>query len=344
MLRKTQPMSLPWSIPDDLHEFPESLAESFDDICSLICGVCGTVGRYHVGTVVFDSSMAKPRDPEDLDQAVGFKAYFRCRKCNSGGPWELTDATRVRVLAWAVLAVAGIDEVPLIFGCSSTFDKHTFRYPTEAEAHLKGLIDDEPERAFLWVRLGNLYHHAGRGDVAENAYKRALELDPKDIEAHNMLGEALSETSRPLDAVPHWHAVLKYAREASHVSIELRRILVREAIECLLQAYHESGGKIELFPTVDPSELGNPKTDEPLILELQNYDLSIEEDMEALCEIFVGRDRRSRVGRPFRRRRRSRPAPQDDPAHRLIRDEPRIGRNDPCPCGSGRKNKKCCGR
>lgn len=25
------------------------------------------------------------------------------------------------------------------------------------------------------------------------------------------------------------------------------------------------------------------------------------------------------------------------------RDGPRVGRNDPCPCGSGRKYKKCCG-
>ncbi len=27
----------------------------------------------------------------------------------------------------------------------------------------------------------------------------------------------------------------------------------------------------------------------------------------------------------------------------VLRDEPRIGRNDPCPCGSGKKHKKCCG-
>ena len=25
------------------------------------------------------------------------------------------------------------------------------------------------------------------------------------------------------------------------------------------------------------------------------------------------------------------------------RPVPRVGRNDPCPCGSGRKYKKCCG-
>ncbi|WP_418531070.1 SEC-C metal-binding domain-containing protein, partial [Hominenteromicrobium sp.] len=23
---------------------------------------------------------------------------------------------------------------------------------------------------------------------------------------------------------------------------------------------------------------------------------------------------------------------------------PKVGRNDPCPCGSGKKYKKCCGR
>jgi uncharacterized protein YecA (UPF0149 family) len=27
----------------------------------------------------------------------------------------------------------------------------------------------------------------------------------------------------------------------------------------------------------------------------------------------------------------------------IVRDEPKIGRNDPCPCGSGKKYKKCCG-
>jgi len=25
------------------------------------------------------------------------------------------------------------------------------------------------------------------------------------------------------------------------------------------------------------------------------------------------------------------------------REEPKVGRNEPCPCGSGKKYKKCCG-
>jgi SEC-C motif domain protein len=31
------------------------------------------------------------------------------------------------------------------------------------------------------------------------------------------------------------------------------------------------------------------------------------------------------------------------PSATVVRDTPKVGRNDPCPCGSGRKFKKCCG-
>ena len=38
-----------------------------------------------------------------------------------------------------------------------------------------------------------------------------------------------------------------------------------------------------------------------------------------------------------------RPAPPR-PVQTVVRSEPKVGRNDPCPCGSGKKYKKCCGR
>ena len=36
------------------------------------------------------------------------------------------------------------------------------------------------------------------------------------------------------------------------------------------------------------------------------------------------------------------PASYDAPASAV--GQPKIGRNDPCPCGSGKKYKKCCGK
>jgi preprotein translocase subunit SecA len=34
----------------------------------------------------------------------------------------------------------------------------------------------------------------------------------------------------------------------------------------------------------------------------------------------------------------------DQPPKPVTREEDKVGRNDPCPCGSGQKYKKCCGR
>ncbi|MGQ9625221.1 MAG: PBPRA1643 family SWIM/SEC-C metal-binding motif protein [Candidatus Bathycorpusculaceae bacterium] len=33
-----------------------------------------------------------------------------------------------------------------------------------------------------------------------------------------------------------------------------------------------------------------------------------------------------------------------NPPRRVVIPKTKIGRNDPCPCGSGKKYKKCCGR
>ncbi len=41
---------------------------------------------------------------------------------------------------------------------------------------------------------------------------------------------------------------------------------------------------------------------------------------------------------------RPQPARQSPMARRAANDGPKVGRNDPCPCGSGLKYKKCCGR
>jgi hypothetical protein len=37
-------------------------------------------------------------------------------------------------------------------------------------------------------------------------------------------------------------------------------------------------------------------------------------------------------------------SPTLDKVETIRRQNPRVGRNDPCPCGSGKKYKKCCGR
>ena len=37
-------------------------------------------------------------------------------------------------------------------------------------------------------------------------------------------------------------------------------------------------------------------------------------------------------------------ATQPQKVQQIVRTQPKVGRNDPCPCGSGRKYKKCHGK
>ena len=38
-------------------------------------------------------------------------------------------------------------------------------------------------------------------------------------------------------------------------------------------------------------------------------------------------------------------APQGEQVvKQIVLEKPKVGRNDPCPCGSGKKYKKCCGK
>lgn len=324
-----------WSVKD---------APRVEGPLALVCGACGTQGEYHVGTVMIDTRVANLPDRDAIERAAGFSGYFRCRKCDAGGPWKLPEETAEFIFINATASLMGMEDVPLIFGCLGTFDRHIFRYTTESEAHLKELIDREPERAFLWVRLGNLYSHAGENGRAEEAFLRAIELDPKDIEAHSMFGQVLNKTGRSLEAVPNWHAVLNHAREARQVKKELRRELVRGAIECLLAAHAESHGQIDLLPTLSREEFAERRGDEPVILGIREFDLGSEEGLEDLCDTFLQAPRRNSLGLFRGRGKRIPDRMADWPAAPIHRQVPVVGRNAPCPCGSGHKYKKCCGR
>jgi len=54
--------------------------------------------------------------------------------------------------------------------------------------------------------------------------------------------------------------------------------------------------------------------------------------------------RAAAVGGPAAPSRAAPPPPPTGPAQPFRRSKPKVGRNDPCPCGSGKKYKHCCGR
>jgi preprotein translocase subunit SecA len=60
---------------------------------------------------------------------------------------------------------------------------------------------------------------------------------------------------------------------------------------------------------------------------LARYRESLADDADFLFGIWAGARAQS---------------PSRPPEATFRREAPKVGRNDPCPCGSGKKNKKCC--
>jgi uncharacterized protein len=75
---------------------------------------------------------------------------------------------------------------------------------------------------------------------------------------------------------------------------------------------------VHLFATETGFEQRDKMTDE----EIETHQQQIDRDVQRLFEYFL-------------EKRHAALAP-------VVRDTPKVGRNDPCPCGSGKKYKKCC--
>jgi preprotein translocase subunit SecA len=70
-----------------------------------------------------------------------------------------------------------------------------------------------------------------------------------------------------------------------------------------------------------------------------------EDTVEKLCLVQIRREEEVERIEQKRRQNYIMSRGEDTPAAATVRRETaKVGRNDPCPCGSGKKYKKCCGR
>ena len=284
----------------------------------LKCGKCGHVARYNVGTVVFDP------DAEDrAAEAAYFTGYFRCRKCKSSGPWEFVSETYLVLTALTVSRMAGLEDERFQFGKMFMFDGSPSHSPAQGEDYLKEILEREPDNAFVWSRLGNVYRSVGRYRAALQAYRKAVELNPGDLESHFGIGSILFEQEKSKLAAQHLHQVLILAREDRRLAKDFKREMVSSTLGMLVEMNQMTDGKIPVLPKfpIDSSS----DSEKPLVVYLTEFDLSKETDWERFVDMALGE-----------------PTTTDGQDVREVVSK--VGRNAPCPCGSGKKYKKCCGR
>ncbi len=119
----------------------------------------------------------------------------------------------------------------------------------------------------------------------------------------------------------------EYKREAFEMFTEMLGMVARQVTVMLSRAqFSETAGQAEQSPAPQRQ------------LRLQH------EEASALSAPASGAATRPpRAAAAVGNRRRGARSPAPSPVQTYRRSQPRIGRNEPCPCGSGKKYKRCCG-
>jgi predicted Zn-dependent protease len=184
------------------------------------------------------------------------------------------------------------------------------------------------------MNLPGLLVHAGLLTEARVVAERAVEVDPKnDVMYLGDLAQSLAEAGLDREAAEQAEANLDRFPDESWVLITSGFALARADPERAESLFHKALALVR--PEDDPS--------------------GYEEIYEHYIEFLGGQEGRDADQEAARRHlaswRRSQgrltfsaelvPGPAVSPP--VARAAPKVGRNEPCPCGSGKKYKRCCG-
>jgi hypothetical protein len=110
LMRPKLPMTSPIPPLLDLDELP-----NISQTLNLTCVACGKRHAYDVGRVYFD----REGEGKSEKYEYAFTRYFRCRDCDSAGPWELNDSLKMARQARR----AGLGRsAPMVYGRIRLFD------------------------------------------------------------------------------------------------------------------------------------------------------------------------------------------------------------------------------
>jgi preprotein translocase subunit SecA len=116
--------------------------------------------------------------------------------------------------------------------------------------------------------------------------------------------------------------LVEYKAESYHMFESMMNDIERESVRLFFRA------EIAVSPRNVP---------EPEKVQTQHQEVSAYHQSQPQAQAQAG-------GMPSGPDHRPPPPPEPGRSRPVQRQTPKVGRNDPCPCGSGKKYKKCCGR
>ncbi len=324
---------LPGRFAQRVHEDLDTCRGNWtENLQDLICGACGAEGSYDVGKVLMSA---------EGHTAIRFTytGYFRCRSCGAGGPWTASgELALLASLADHALHLPPT-ATPWALGRMQLFDGFQPCSSAEAEDHLLRLAEQTPSDLQILIRLANIYLTGGRPDLALSVVERILSSDPAHFEALLLAGHILHRIDAAQAAV-HLRSALVAARGYRSLPRAEMQKLVAAAFRDL-QRMQVASGDVSLLPSDEEIAAGHVAADAWPLADLEEWwsreGGSDQQSLLRLADLWLRPDRLS----AYTSEPRGSFVPSGDVP---LRRTSLPGRNDPCPCGSGRKFKRCCGR
>jgi tetratricopeptide (TPR) repeat protein len=254
---------------------------------TLQCNACRRSYTYPVKAVYVDPDIPEGEPPQPF-----IKDRIRCKGCEAEDDYTLTPQGQLALLAELAPLTARMEtegpeavaEGPLHLMRLGLSDGRRLN-PREARRDYEARLAQRPDDPGLHIGYANILRFLNEGELAETAYRRALELDPCAVEGHAGLGQLAEERGDLANALSAYKQCLALTRKARFYHVRDRREFIRgvKAARDGIEAVRATR-----LPDTVPAQ--------------------------ARLETLVAQDRGG----------------------------PKVGRNAPCPCGSGRKYKKCC--
>ncbi len=297
----------------------------------LVCRRCQRKEQYDIGLVVvnFDDKReagADPTDSKTLGEQIQCTGYFRCKHCDAA-EWDLPAKFQLSIITHLMLARFKTKRLVTV-GALRLFDGFLPRWATDGESHLLERIQVEGQDAYLWNRLGNLYWAGWRPELAMAAFEQSLRLDGEQVESCFSIGGMLYDLGEIEEGEKYFQKALLHAWHYDRLAPDSLKEMVAVSLLNLVLAHPDDPDKVR-FPVRTPKP---GETLEPTTLATKTFTLDPHkpETFYPLAELYLG------IGSGSEEPDHERPAKRGKRKH--------IGRNAPCPCGSGKKYKRCCGR
>ncbi|WP_425061287.1 tetratricopeptide repeat protein [Sporomusa carbonis] len=284
---------LPGKYPKLVYKHIKELNSEFaENIFRLTCGKCGKNGDYDLGTLAIPVITGEGTRATDKFQAVG---YFRCKHCNAAGDWNLSPT--IQTMLAGKLAAAVIKQTieteassDIVLGQVLIDNDFTPRWGSDAEDYFLEKLGKNPENAYLWNRLGNIYYKGKRPELAVTAYEQALARDAGQVESMFSLGRILADCGYLETAAEYLRQAVAFAHQYNLLTAHDLRELIVSALTILLAIYNKTDHEIDMLPT--PNELAIAQFANSEIAATVQLDFEINpgrcETLYPLAEVYMG--------------------------------------------------------